>query len=1483
MDANRLFDTFVAATSFTKIQQLFAQLCALLDIDPYDNFNVFKRLKTELNDWRAQKLWSLLEKRAEQREYCHQKACERLSVLVIGAGPCGLRSAIECAFLGAYVVLVEQRDCFSRNNVLHIWPFVIEDLKNLGIKIFYPKFCRGSIDHISIRQLQIFLVKIALVLGVQIHNSITFHRLIFPKLNENGIVEGWRAEFDPPRHILSDFVFDALIGADGSVIQYQELRGKLAIGITANFVNQRTLAEENGVAYIFNQQFFKDMKEVTGVDLENIVYYKDETHYFVMCAKKQSLLEKGVIIEDNEDVSLLLSPDNINQEKLCDYAAEAADFATGGNLPSLKYARNHNGSEDIAMFDFTSLFSAQCSVRLVERYDRRLLMSIVGDSLHEAQVVRGFLSVFDAVWMLRSYGINIQGLTLLLAERESVYRLLAQAKPDNLHKQTHKYTIDPRTRYISLEMTVQPHEINHLIDTDNPRNVEINQALPLRAAEAADCVSEAFIKSWNDGRALAALLGKFRPDLVDYLSLCAVDDPNTVIQEYDIEPPCKNHAEWVDISTDARIVYIGIIVEALKNDSQRMRETLMNAIRTSTISHKRKTRQVNASHAEKTESIRYRASNLLNAFSSTSVLSENMDKQDVDVAEIRNAATELNNDEKFGYSKSCKRLRPKCSDTINHAKVERIVSGELQKEKAEEVYRNKQRLASVFTRKMDRRDIDEMKLKLEQTAMGLLFNKEQYRVLTSKEEKIICTNAAAARRTVSEGFKHANEKYKEIDEKLSKAETLLKNQNLVGIDIVSRTKNKNDKLSSSSNPSRLLVSATQLSCDSVNGRRQMICQLCLKVVYLAERMQVEGMFIHKKCFRCAFCGQPLRLGNCAQDRNLRKFNPRFFCMQHVNLPVLEKIARIEKNGYKANDTAEPYLPTLNNTMVNLSGYATSLINQSTAVPAVQQTGRNSPTMLLVKTMEKMRAQKEAIDILSSHRHVTEERAKFEIYCEKTATKEKTALVDSNRIYSNGHDNFSDEELLEDKNKYLSFDNDEDEDNDRSNFMEDELFDLESAVLENLDNNINRSLTEAQGGENFDATVIKSRNKMIAKLKEISAPFMEIKEQGCVTPKLRTDEELELCKSSKRHSIPKQSSKGVFRFSRNLSLDLIQNDNGEIYGTIDRITNFVRFSFPSSNDCSQETAAVHSQPITQTNLSLLSQMSSVERIEALQRTDKTDQIINCFENSDGITEGSNLHDTNIKNEKMPALQACEYYESRKKKGYFLGAQALQPFKHLALYQQKNMQLFIKLQLPLRIALLSAPASIHLLIKSCLPEKLSPTLLTTKDIRRVQKLAEKILHQKEQERISAAQDMQRELEEIDVRKLEVKAVAGDLERRLRDDAENLWILEQWLLYVQEMAQLKQREEELKLRVFEFEVNEEYKSLQLELKKVQNIGAGVLLDSNCQAEKSIMKKALAILEMRDAIQKQLKGLAAKVPEPAAIIELKGASYRNFKPIFI
>jgi len=226
-------------------------------------------------------------------------------VLIIGGGPCGLRAAIEAQLLGAKVVLIEKRDRFSRNNVLHIWPFVIADLKGLGAKKFYGKFCAGSIDHISIRQLQCLLLKVALLLGVEIYEGVGFEGLCDPTENE-----GWRAVTSPPDHPVSQYTFDCLIGADGrrntlEGFRRKALRAKLAIAITANFINKRSEAEArvkeiSGVSYIFNQKFFQDLNEATGIDLENIVYYKDETHYFVMTAKKQSLLAKGVLLHVSE-------------------------------------------------------------------------------------------------------------------------------------------------------------------------------------------------------------------------------------------------------------------------------------------------------------------------------------------------------------------------------------------------------------------------------------------------------------------------------------------------------------------------------------------------------------------------------------------------------------------------------------------------------------------------------------------------------------------------------------------------------------------------------------------------------------------------------------------------------------------------------------------------------------------------------------------------------------------------------------------------------------------------------------------------------------------------------------------------------------------------------------------------------------------------------------------------------------------------------
>ena len=82
---------------------------------------------------------------------------------------------------------------------------------------------------------------------------------------------------------------------------YFSSAGSLAIGITLNLVYHGTkeeaaIAEVSGLAYHFKPQFFDELYQRSGVRLENFVYYKNETHYFVMTAVKSSLLARGVLL-----------------------------------------------------------------------------------------------------------------------------------------------------------------------------------------------------------------------------------------------------------------------------------------------------------------------------------------------------------------------------------------------------------------------------------------------------------------------------------------------------------------------------------------------------------------------------------------------------------------------------------------------------------------------------------------------------------------------------------------------------------------------------------------------------------------------------------------------------------------------------------------------------------------------------------------------------------------------------------------------------------------------------------------------------------------------------------------------------------------------------------------------------------------------------------------------------------------------------------
>ncbi|KAM6425722.1 F-actin-monooxygenase MICAL3 isoform 4-T4 [Rhynochetos jubatus] len=558
--AHVLFDRFVQASTCKGTLKAFQELCDYLELKPKDYRSFYHKLKSKLNYWKAKALWAKLDKRGSHKDYKKGKACSNTKCLIIGAGPCGLRTAIDLSFLGAKVVVIEKRDAFSRNNVLHLWPFTIHDLRGLGAKKFYGKFCAGSIDHISIRQLQLILLKVALILGIEIHVNVEFQGLVYPPEDQENERIGWRALVHPKTHPVSEYEFEVVIGGDGrrntlEGFRRKEFRGKLAIAITANFINRNTTAEAkveeiSGVAFIFNQKFFQDLREATGIDLENIVYYKDDTHYFVMTAKKQSLLEKGVIRHDYADTELLLSRENVDQEALLNYAREAADFSTNQQLPSLDFAINHYGQPDVAMFDFTCMYASENAALVREQNGHQLLVALVGDSLLEpfwpmgTGIARGFLAAMDSAWMVRSWSLGASPLEVL-AERESIYRLLPQTTPENVSKNFSHYSIDPATRYPNINVNfLRPQQVRHLYNTGDLKDIHleienfVNSRTPKLTRNESVARSSKLLSwcqrqtdgyagvnvtdltmSWKSGLALCAIIHRYRPDLIDFDAL----------------------------------------------------------------------------------------------------------------------------------------------------------------------------------------------------------------------------------------------------------------------------------------------------------------------------------------------------------------------------------------------------------------------------------------------------------------------------------------------------------------------------------------------------------------------------------------------------------------------------------------------------------------------------------------------------------------------------------------------------------------------------------------------------------------------------------------------------------------------------------------------------------------------------------------------------------------------------------------------------
>lgn len=101
----------------------------------------------------------------------------------------------------------------------------------------------------------------------------------------------------------------------------------------------------------------------------------------------QIIKEKTITLQDYIDTEMLLNSANVDQNALRAYAREAADYATHYQLPTLDFAVNHLGQQDVAMFDFTCMYASENAALVRQRNGHQLLVALVGDSLLEVRTL----------------------------------------------------------------------------------------------------------------------------------------------------------------------------------------------------------------------------------------------------------------------------------------------------------------------------------------------------------------------------------------------------------------------------------------------------------------------------------------------------------------------------------------------------------------------------------------------------------------------------------------------------------------------------------------------------------------------------------------------------------------------------------------------------------------------------------------------------------------------------------------------------------------------------------------------------------------------------------------------------------------------------------------------------------------------------------------------------------------------------------------
>jgi len=467
------------------------------------------------NSWKAKQLWKTLDQRASRAEYtsspCGGGRLAGKCCLVVGAGPCGLRAAVELLLLGARVTVVERDSVFSRINQLSLMRWCGEDLKGLGAAANSFSPSPGSL-YAATDRLQLLLLRTALLLGAEIYMGMSFERLSWvdgswwamlrPQRGKSE-ASGERDSFPPSQKAppsipgLAAIICAAGAGTTATAMLGCSLGNDLAweppsrwepvLGLVCNVAKTRTGSEVRSFALArpFATSALLRAMEQTGVDLESVVHVNAPmAHFFLMMPSLRSLAAAGVIID--ETAQPLLAPQNINAARLDELARrvlahrfnddpnvlEAPDDPSfpgyADNGPKLfEMRRSEQRPEGLQFLHPPSRSSddmgSGADWSVTEESDpehdeesQNLLVAHVGDALIEPfwpeglGLLRGFFGALDACSAIRQWAIGATCAATQEAHQQAFQQLKAvhlSTKARILHDDERRYALAPETRY----------------------------------------------------------------------------------------------------------------------------------------------------------------------------------------------------------------------------------------------------------------------------------------------------------------------------------------------------------------------------------------------------------------------------------------------------------------------------------------------------------------------------------------------------------------------------------------------------------------------------------------------------------------------------------------------------------------------------------------------------------------------------------------------------------------------------------------------------------------------------------------------------------------------------------------------------------------------------------------------------------------------------------------------------------------------------